>query len=91
MPIDRTALEVLDADFLSIRHELLNVAAGLDRVDRGQAFSAVGDDARWGQLCEALSILSDGTPNRAERIQMVFSRAYDPSWRERTDPGSPDR
>jgi len=87
----RTASEILEADFLAIRHELLNVAAGLDRVDRGQASSVMRDDARWLKLSAALSILGDGAQNRAERIQMVFSRPYDATWRERSDPGATDR
>lgn len=85
MVLERTARAVLDRDFLAIRAELLNLAAALDRIDRGGERSAVADDPRLGRVGEALAILVQRQANRAERIQLVFSREYDAQWRR---PGS---
>ena len=77
----RSATQVLERDFLDIRHELLNVAAGLDRIDRGGDAPRALDDPRMARIGEAIKVLGESKAGRAERIQMVFSRAYDPNWR----------
>ncbi|MBX3427493.1 MAG: hypothetical protein KF688_17575 [Pirellulales bacterium] len=75
-----TKQHVLDQDFLLIRARLLETAAALDRLDR-----AVGelpsDDPRCDRLDRALAILACPGPDRAERLQLLFSREYDASWR----------
>jgi hypothetical protein len=77
-----TAQELFDRNFLEMRHRLLDLAAALDRIDRGDDSATVRRDARWTQLQQALNVLLDGQSDRAERVQMVFSIAYDPAWRE---------
>ncbi len=87
MPIPLDAPEVLDREFLEIRARLLQVAASLDRMDR--AAGNVHSDGRLQKIQQALAILQDWGADRAERIQLVFSRPYDADWkstfaRERT-------
>ena len=78
----QTANETLDRDFLDMRHGLLDIAAALDRIDRGRDADAVRSDSRMRQMAEAIGILAESQPARAERVQMIFSRSYDPNWRE---------
>jgi hypothetical protein len=79
MAIPLDAPEVLDREVLEIRARLLHVAASLDRL--GRAEGAVNDDPRLANIHKALAILADGRPDRAERIQLLFSRAYEPDWK----------
>ena len=81
MPTTRTAIEMLDRHFLEIRHRMLDIAAGLDRIDRADDAAKTRLDARYLQLEQAVRLLTDGKPDRAERIQMVFSLPYDEHWK----------
>ncbi|MEX0717038.1 MAG: hypothetical protein WD066_10635 [Planctomycetaceae bacterium] len=76
----RTASAVLDADFLEVRAKLLEVAASLDRIDRAVAAARVANDERLAGIAQSLAILADGRPDRAERIQLVFSDEYQAGW-----------
>ena len=76
----RPAQAVLDRDFLSLRHHVLNVAAALDRIGRGEEAEQVQGDPRMVRIQEALAVLAEPDAGRAERVQMVFSRGYDPKW-----------
>jgi hypothetical protein len=78
MSMPTSAAAVLDREFLTIRAKLLEIAAALDRVDRGEG--SVADDARLGQILRSLEILASSHPNRAERVQMLFSLPYDEQW-----------
>jgi hypothetical protein len=75
---------VLDAFFLDARCKLLDLAAILDRIDRGGS-SEVEKDARLANIRQALEVLRDESGGRAERIQRLFSLDYDASW-ERPKP-----
>ena len=77
--------QVLDRYFLDARSRLLDVAAFLDRIDRGNNTSAVADDPRLEKLWQALEIMHDGSSDRAQRILRLFSIDYDPTW-ERPKP-----
>jgi hypothetical protein len=79
MPSPLTAAEVLNREFLEIRARLLQVAASLDRLDR--AAGTVGDDPRLQRINQALEMLNSHETDRAEQIQMIFSRAYSDAWR----------
>ena len=72
------AAQALDAYFLDARCRLLDLAAILDRMDRGTG--DVAGDARVGRIREAVAVLAGTGPDRAARIQQVFSLTYDPSW-----------
>ena len=75
-----TAKAVLDREFLEIRARLLQVAAALDRLDR--ADGSVADDPRRQNLDKALDVLRGPEAQRAEQIQLIFSRSYASNWRE---------
>ncbi len=78
--------KALDAYFLEARCKILDVAAILDRIDRGTGAGAVSADARLAKVRAALTMLLDPNGGRAERIQQIFSLDYDPTW-ERPKPG----
>jgi len=74
------AAATLDQDFLFLRAKILEAAAVLDRIDR--ADGTVASDPRIAKLHNALEVLHDGSTDRAEQVQLIFSREYDPAWRE---------
>jgi hypothetical protein len=74
-----TAAQVLDREFLTIRGKLLEVAAALDRIERGQG-SAAGDP-RLEKIRETLAVLAQKGTNRAEQLQLIFSLPYASDWR----------
>ncbi len=74
------AEQALDQYFLEARSKLLDLAAILDRVDRGQGNAGVDNDPRIEQIHRALGVLHERSGGRAERVQQVFSLAYDPAW-----------
>jgi hypothetical protein len=75
-----SARDVLAREYLETRAKLLEIAASLDRIDRGRG-SAV-DDPRMEQIRRGLDALRDKSPGRAERIQLIFSRPYHEGWRD---------
>jgi hypothetical protein len=81
MMIPLNALEVLDREFLEVRARLLQMAAVLDRMDRAAGGAAA--DPRLEKIRQALAILQGESGQRAERIQLLFSRTYEPDWRTR--------
>jgi hypothetical protein len=81
MTIARNANEVFDQEFLQLRAKLLEVGAALDRIDR--AAGAVDSDSRRMQLQAAIHVLLRPEDDRAEQIQLVFSRAFEDNWREK--------
>jgi hypothetical protein len=80
MPNVRKCAEVLDQEFLPTRAKLLEVAAALDRLDR--ATGSLASDSRRAQLQAAIQVLLRPEDDRAEQIQLIFSRPYKDSWRE---------
>lgn len=72
---------VLEQEFLPLRAKILEIAAGLDRLDR--AADAGEDGGRRDRLEQAIQLLLAEEPSRAARVQLLFSRDYDESWRER--------
>lgn len=71
------ANDALEKYYLEARSKLLDLAAILDRIDRG---GGLVTDPRLQRIRESLGILTGGTPGRAERIQTLFSLEYDPNW-----------
>ncbi len=86
MPTSSDARERFNREFLGIRARLVEVAAALDRVDRGQG--SVADDPRMAQIQRSLAVLASSQPDRAAEVQMVFSLAYDPQWKTQSAPPS---
>jgi len=76
------AADMLDREFLEIRCRLLDIAAAMDRIDRAEGAQAVRAHPRVARLSEAAGILVDGQPERAKRVQMLFSDPYDPAWQD---------
>jgi hypothetical protein len=74
------AEQALERYFLEARSKLLDLAAILDRIDRGNKSGRMAEDARLQKIRQALELLHDGDPARAERVQKIFSREYDPKW-----------
>ena len=74
------ASKALDTFFLDARAKILEVAAILDRINRGHGAGAVDNDLRLDRIRKALEVLHDQSGGRAERIQQIFSLEYDPSW-----------
>jgi hypothetical protein len=75
------AARALDQFFLDARCRLLDIAATLDRVGRGDDAAAVAADPRAEKIHKALAILASDKPNKAELIQQLFSLDYDPNWK----------
>ncbi|HUR52919.1 MAG TPA: hypothetical protein VMZ71_02225 [Gemmataceae bacterium] len=73
------APRALDQFFLEARSKLLDLAAFLDRVDRGDG--SADADPRAGRIDAALKILLSDATNKAEQIQQLFSLEYDPEWK----------
>jgi hypothetical protein len=70
----RNAQQVLDQYVLEMRWRCLSLAADLDRVDRAPgAQHLIASDPRLAQLREAFKVLLANEPQRAARVQMIFS------------------
>ena len=80
MPKARNTNEVFDQEFLPIRAKLLEVAAALDRLDR--ASGSLASESRRMQIHAAIQVLLRPEDDRAEQIQLIFSRPYENEWRE---------
>ena len=78
-----TAPQILDREYLAIRSRLIDVASALDRLARGEG--NVENDPRWKQIERALAGLQQPGDDRAEELQLIFSRPYDDGWRESFD------
>ena len=64
---------ILDRYFLDARHKLIDVAAFLDRVERGE-----GDaDFRLAAFHQAVDVLKERRPDKAEAVLTVFSDPTD--------------
>ncbi len=81
MPATRSPQEILHQELLPLRAKLLELAAMLDRIDRGQGPPVT--DAAMATIHSAMETLLRGDPNRTEQIQLLFSRPYEDNWREK--------
>lgn len=81
-----SAPKALDAYFLEARSKLLDLAAILDRIDRGAEAATAVADPRLAQIRRAFEVLRQPAGGRAERVQRIFSLDYDAGW-ERPTPG----
>jgi hypothetical protein len=84
MSIPMTREQVVNRYFLEMRCKVLEVAASLDRVDRAAPSGNGSDDPRLEQLRRAVRVLLEAGPGRAEKVQQIFSREYDPNWRKKS-------
>ena len=79
MPTPMTAPVVLEREYLEIRAKLLELAASFDRLDRGDG--TVSGDPRMKLIQDGLKVLQREEGDRAETIQLIFSRHYEENWR----------
>ena len=75
----RNSTEVFDQEFLPIRAKLLEVASSLDRLDR--ADGSMTSELRLTQIRAAIQVLLRPENERAEQIQLIFSRPFEDDWR----------
>ena len=74
------APEILDREFLEVRAKILELAASFDRLDRAEG--SIEGDPRMSLISEALQTLDGDHTDRAERVQLIFSRQYEDEWRQ---------
>ncbi len=79
MAATKSTTNIMDREFLELRARILELAASFDRMDRAQLPS---DEPRLERLRQGLQILLSDAPNRAEQVQLLFSRTYDENWRQ---------
>ncbi len=80
MPHTLTAPKVLDREFLGVRSRLIELGAAMDRIGRASGFA--GGDPRTETIRQAIEILVGAAPNKAEKIQMLFSLPYEENWQK---------
>jgi len=80
MMSSQSSREIMDREFLPTRAKILEIAAALDRVSR--ADGEAPNDPRWSQLRAALELVLEQEDDRAEQVQLLFSRVYDENWRK---------
>lgn len=75
----RDAQAILDQYFLEMRWRCVSLAADLDRVERAEMGATVlQSDPRLIKLRQAMRVLLDGSRNRAEQVEMIFSDTTPP-------------
>jgi hypothetical protein len=73
MAIPMNSPEILDREFFEIRAKILEIAAAFDRLDR-----SIGEISH-----DALNVLQQlDHEDRAEQVQLIFSREYNDQWQE---------
>jgi hypothetical protein len=73
------AQERLDLYFPEMRWRCLSLAADLDRVQRSaDGASVLPNDVRLQKLQQAIQVLLEDQPDRAQRVQMIFSDTSPP-------------
>ncbi len=87
MKEERNGDAIVSESFLETRAKLLEIAAIFDRIDRAGGDRPLGDRAADQRrlLQQATEILLSDSADRAERLQLLFSRGYDSNWREQFD------
>ena len=83
---DQDARQTLDQFYFEMRWRCLSLAADLDRIQRANDGGKVlASDARLTKLRAALQALLGPEPDRAERVQMIFSDMTPPPARDPKD------
>ena len=71
---------VLAQQFLDIRCRILDLAAQLDRLDRGGKAQSFANDPKGALIQKGLELLTSDQPMKAKALQELFSIPYDPQW-----------
>lgn len=75
----RDAQAILDQYFLEMRWRCVSLAADLDRVERAEMGATVlQSDPRLIKLRQAMRVLLEGSRNRVEQVEMIFSDTTPP-------------
>ncbi len=74
------AVPLIEQEFLPLRAKLLEIGAALDRLEREAALGS--RDQRGTKIRAAIEALLESGCDRAEQIQLIFSRPYEDDWRE---------
>jgi hypothetical protein len=74
------SIPVIEQEFLPLRAKLLEIGAALDRLERE---GVAAGEPRLAKIRAAIEALLEGGDDRAEQIQLVFSRPYEDEWREK--------
>ena len=79
------AQQIVEEQFLEMRWRCLSLAADLDRIHRAAGGSDVlGGDPRLAAFRQAVQALLQNEPERAARVQMIFSDQTAPPQRNPT-------
>ncbi len=73
MPCPLTVSQAADRYFIPCRFQLLEVAGFLDRLGRCADSASAPEDFRVAALRRAAKILADSQPDKARRMQELFS------------------
>ena len=72
--------EILEREFLEMRAKVLELAACMDRLDR--ADGDVANEQKMINIRKGIEIINEHEPDRAKRVQLLFSRAYEENWQQ---------
>lgn len=75
---ERPASKIIAEEFLIARSKILELAATLDRIERGSG--DIESSAQMNLLMQGIHILTDEEVDKAKRVQLLMSRQYDPEW-----------
>ncbi|MGO8688319.1 MAG: hypothetical protein ACLQLG_01680 [Thermoguttaceae bacterium] len=75
MPHSLARPQILDRELLGIRARLIDLAATLDRIDRGEG--SLAGDPRMEKIRRSLQVLLGPSPGRAEEVLSIFSLPYE--------------
>ncbi len=75
MPHSLARPQILDRELLGIRARLIELAATLDRIDRGEG--SLAGDPRMEKIRRSLQVLLGPSPGRAEEVLSIFSLPYE--------------
>jgi len=74
---------IVDRFFLLARARVIELAALMDRLQRSEGDLGPEQAAKLKKLRAAIAVVLDEEPDKAKRVQMLFSLPYDGNWRER--------
>ena len=77
-----SAKSILEREFLEMRCRFIDLAASMDRIERGSDAGAMSADPRMRLLRGAALVLAEAKPDLAVRMQMHFSDGYVAGWRD---------
>ena len=81
------ASSILEQQFLEMRWRALSLAADLDRIERAAGGKQIlSTDPRLANLREAIKVLLQNEPQRAAKVQMIFSDMTPPPPRNSKSP-----